>query len=114
MTTLRRRRSNAAYAAAPPQVYLLAFFVCSALLVSAGRTAAQDGGATPGPANAVPCDAFRKNPDGSWTATRAVSVKVGSGTVSVGANTNFAPRAIRLNGVDFANFLDDRCGKQAL
>lgn len=114
MTIMRRRRSDAAFAVAPPEVCWLAFFVCSALLVSANKTAAQGGGAPQRPANAVPCDAFRKNPDGSWTATRAVSVNVGSGTVSVGANTTFAPHAIRLNDVDFANFLDGRCGKQDL
>ena len=57
----------------------------------------------------VPCAAFKKNPDGSWTATRNVALTFGSVHVSAGANTTYLLNAI-LNGIDFATYLDTHCG----
>jgi hypothetical protein len=67
-------------------------------------------GSTPSaaPSNEVPCDAFSKNPDGSWTARRPVTVKIGSSSVTVNAST-YGRNAINVNGVDFAGFLDASC-----
>lgn len=56
------------------------------------------------------CHAFRKEPDGTWIAIRPVTVKIDSWKISAAANTVYRRDAIRLNGVDFAEFLDDRCG----
>jgi hypothetical protein len=69
-------------------------------------------GSTPSaaPSNEVPCDAFSKNPDGSWTARRPVTVKIGSSSVTVNAST-YGRNAINVNGVDFAGFLDASCSE---
>lgn len=69
--------------------------------------AAQAGGATL--ASAVTCDAFKKNPNGSWTATRDVMVAIGSWHVNAGANTTYALNVITINGLDFAAYLDAHC-----
>ncbi len=104
ISVVRRRRCPVAFLLAATAAFLFAAFV---LLAPATKVAAQGGGAAP--SNQVPCDAFRKNPDGSWTAIRAVTVKIGSSRVSAGANTVYGSHAINVNGVDFTAFLDDHC-----
>jgi hypothetical protein len=112
MTMTQPSHSAVARVITAPEVYLFVLSVCCAWLVPVNKAAAQGGGAMQQPANPpLPCDAFRKNPDGSWTATRAVTVKASAWTISVGPDTTYAPKAINLNGVDFAKFLDDHCGK---
>jgi hypothetical protein len=69
--------------------------------------AAQTGGAKP--TSPVYCDAFRKNQNGSWTATRNVMITVGSWHVNAGADTTYALNAINMNGLDFAAYLDSHC-----
>ena len=72
--------------------------------------AAQGSAPSAAPSNEVPCDAFRKNPDGSWTARHPVTVKIGPSSVTVNAST-YGRNAINVNGVDFAGFLDARCSE---
>jgi hypothetical protein len=79
------------------------------LLAPVSKAAAQVSSGTREAEGTVPCESFRKNRDGSWTATHAVTVRVGSWSVTAGANTLYAPNAININGVDFAKFLDTRC-----
>ena len=64
-----------------------------------------------GPTSSSPvaCSAFKKNPNGSWTATRDVTVTIGSLHVNAGANTTYALNAIYINGFDFAAYLDAHC-----
>jgi len=57
----------------------------------------------------VPCDAFKKNPNGSWTATRDATLTIGALHVNAGANTTYPLNAISLNGTDFAPYLDTHC-----
>jgi hypothetical protein len=57
----------------------------------------------------APCDAFKKNPNGSWTATRNATLTIGALHVNAGANTTYPPNAINLNGIDFATYLDTHC-----
>ena len=112
MTITHPGHSTASRAITVSKMYLVALFVCFVWLASINKAAAQGRDTKQQPANtALSCDAFKKNPDGSWTATRAVTVKSGLWTVSVGADTTYAPKAINLNGVDFAEFLDTHCGK---
>jgi hypothetical protein len=65
----------------------------------------------PGPLSATfPCDAFVKNPDGSWTPTRDVNIALPNGrdVVTVGSAVSFHPgKAIR--GFDVAAFLEQQC-----
>ena len=77
----------------------------------AREAAAQQKDGTGAPAaDAVPCDAFKKSPDGSWTALREVTITIGRSRVIAAANTNYQPHAINLNGVDFSQYIDDHCG----
>ena len=57
----------------------------------------------------VPCAAFKKNPNGSWTATRNALLTVGSLHVTADANTTYLPNTINFNGIDFASYLDTHC-----
>jgi hypothetical protein len=62
------------------------------------------------PRGSVRCEDFKRNPDGSWTtATRTVLV-IGTATVGLGPST-IRRRAIRIGGMDVAEFLDQNCGK---
>jgi hypothetical protein len=81
------------------------------LIVGPSAHVAAQGQAPPTHSAAVPCDAFRKNPDGSWTATRPVTVMIGSSSVTVNAST-YRRNAIVVNGVDFVAFLDARCAPE--
>ena len=108
LPTLPRLRGRVGRGRVVAAVFVIAAIGWS-LPAPAIDAAAQDGPARAAPANAVPCDAFKKNPDGSWTALRAVTVKMNSSRVGVGANTAFGRHAIEANGVDFAAFLDSHC-----
>ena len=61
------------------------------------------------PSNDVECDAFRKSPDGTWTAVRAATVVIGRSRVSVAAGNAFGRRAVNVNNTDLAEFLDQAC-----
>jgi hypothetical protein len=82
------------------------------LALSPVGSAAQVQATGSAPAIPVPCDAFTRDADGAWTATRAAVVAIGSARVSVAANTTYRRHAINVNGVDFSDYLDAHCDWQ--
>ena len=54
------------------------------------------------------CDAFQKNPDGSWTSIKAVLLKMGNRTISIGQGITFK-RGEPFLAVDVAEWLDEHC-----
>jgi hypothetical protein len=68
----------------------------------------------PAPLSAsFPCDAFVKNPDGSWTPTRDVNIVMPNGreVVTVGSAVSFHPGK-ELRGLDVAALLEQQCPKR--
>jgi hypothetical protein len=61
----------------------------------------------------LPCDAFQKNPDGSWTAMRAVSINAGGRNLPLREGSRFKPGAAFL-GTDIADELDKACPAEAI
>ncbi len=56
----------------------------------------------------IPCEAFRKNPDGSWTCIKPVTISGPNGTVKLGAGMTFSP-GVAFMGVDLAKLLEEHC-----
>lgn len=56
----------------------------------------------------VPCEAFHKNPDGSWTARRAVEIRAPSGTIRFHEGETLSPYRT-FNGVLVARVLQQQC-----
>ncbi len=114
-TAANERRDKYRQNNSPPAVQSIRLSACQLLyvlfffLALVNPTLAQGDGATPAQGPTVPCDAFRKISDGSWTALRDVNVTLGSAQVSAAATTTYRHRAINVNGVDFADFLDGHC-----
>src|SRR5580704_2248944 len=79
-------------------VLILTYLLSLDWAVASQRKAVQPGGL-------VPCAAFKKNPDGSWTATRNAALTIGPMHVRAGANTTYPLNAIGLDGIDFATHL---------
>src|SRR6516165_5136118 len=52
----------------------------------------------------IPCDAFMRNPNGTWLATRQVTVN----GVTMGAGA-LLRRGVSFNGYDLAVLLEERC-----
>jgi hypothetical protein len=83
------------------------------LPLMAFQAAAETAPPAQGPAplsKTFPCDAFVKNPDGSWTPTRDVNIALPSDrdVVTVGPAVSFLPgKAIR--GLDLAALLEQQC-----
>ncbi len=67
---------------------------------------------TPALAQNLPWDAFQKNPDGSWSATRAVSIFAGGRNLPIREGARFKPGAAFL-GTDIAEQLDQTCPAEA-
>lgn len=68
----------------------------------------------PGPVSATfPCDAFVKNPDGSWTPTRDVNIAMPNGgdVLTVGPAASFRPGAA-VRGFDLAALLEQQCARR--
>jgi len=56
-----------------------------------------------------PCSAFRKNPDGSWTCIKPVTIsKPSGGEIKISPNITFN-RGVAFMGVDLAKWLDENC-----
>jgi hypothetical protein len=56
------------------------------------------------------CNAFRRNPDGSWTCTAAVSFSIpGAGKISAVSGWTFKPGEL-YGGIDMAAWLTRNCG----
>jgi len=57
----------------------------------------------------IPCDAFKKQDDGSWRPTRDVNVELPDGRVlTVGPAATFAPGS-PVRGLDLGAVLDQEC-----
>lgn len=83
-----------------------ALLVASAALAESAPAPAEG----PGPlAKRIPCDAFKRNDDGSWTPTRDVNVELPDGTVlTVGSAVSFTPGA-SIQGLDLGAVLEREC-----
>ena len=97
-----RHRVGSVVTATGSAVLVLTYLLSLDWAVASQRKAVQPGGS-------VPCAAFKKNPDGSWTATRNAALTIGPMPVRAGANTTYPLNAISLNGIDFATYLDTHC-----
>jgi len=84
-----------------------------ALIVVSLQAAAETAPPTAGQRSAtpIPCDAFAKKPDGSWTPTRDVNIDnpAGRGVVTLGPAVTFQ-QGVPFLGFDFAAELDRQCG----
>jgi hypothetical protein len=58
---------------------------------------------------AVPCQAFRKNEDGSWTSLQVTSLGVPMGEVRIQPGTTFK-KGSKPWGVDIVEMLEQNCG----
>ena len=54
------------------------------------------------------CEAFQKNPDGSWTSIKATALKVGNRTLAISEGITFK-RGEPFMLVDVAEWLDEHC-----
>jgi hypothetical protein len=87
-------------------VVIVALFVASQAAAETAPAPAEG----PGPlAKRIPCDAFKKQADGSWVPTRDVNVLLPDGNVlTVGSAASFKPGdAVR--GFDLGAVLDQEC-----
>lgn len=88
-------------------------YVVIAILFAASQAVAETAPAAaegPGPlSKRIPCDAFKKQDDGSWSPTRDVNVELPDGNVlTVGPAARFTPgRSIR--GLDLGTVLEREC-----
>jgi hypothetical protein len=63
------------------------------------------------PPNTVPCEAFKKHPNGSWGAERPVTFDVGNVKgISVGPGVPITPRFMVFDGTDLYVLLERKCG----
>lgn len=67
----------------------------------------------PGPlAKRIPCDAFKRQPDGAWVPTRDVNLELPDGNVlTVGSAVSFKP-GDPVRGFDLGAVLDRECGSR--
>ena len=56
----------------------------------------------------MPCDAFVKNPDGSWSATRNAAIQGTGASLTIRAGSVLRPGA-SIRGLDLATILDREC-----
>jgi hypothetical protein len=91
-------------------VILRAAVIGGVLFIGAGagqQTYAQAGSSLPDPA--VPCEAFQRFGNGSWTAIRPVTLDFGGIPMSFGPGDTF-PVGTTTNGVAVPVILDRQCG----
>jgi hypothetical protein len=88
------------------------YFVTIALLASSQAVAemAAPPAEGPGPlSKQFPCEAFVKNPDGSWTPLRDVNIRLPDGYVmTVGPAATFIPGKVAL-GPDVGSVIEREC-----
>jgi len=56
----------------------------------------------------VPCDAFRKNPDGSWACIKPVTIRGPAGEIKISPGLTFR-KGVYFMGIDLATLLDQQC-----
>jgi hypothetical protein len=59
-------------------------------------------------AQSIDCSAFRRNADGTWSATRNAPLRGSDGTFEVEAGLSFH-RGVAFKGVDLVTVLDEQC-----
>jgi len=57
----------------------------------------------------VPCDAFQKNPNGTWSPTRQVTITLtNGGSISIGPGVSFGS-GVQFAGIDLYSLLQQNC-----
>ena len=56
----------------------------------------------------IPCDAFKKNPDGSWTTVKAVTITGSTGQIQIAPGQTFKKKVLFM-GVDLVALLEANC-----
>ena len=56
----------------------------------------------------IPCEAFKKNPNGSWTCIKPVTIKGPKGEIGIGVGMTFT-RGVSFMGINLAELLDKDC-----
>jgi hypothetical protein len=86
----------------------------SALLVVTLSTGIAQAQLAPLPENTIPCEAFKRSPDGVWRVDEAVTFDVGS-TKAMTLQPTSIPRGaiVVADGQDLAEILDRKCGGRA-
>jgi HdeA/HdeB family protein len=69
--------------------------------------------ATPAVADGLACDAFQKNPDGSWVAMRGTTVPGAGRVYSIREGSVFRPGSVFL-GINLAEQLDAACPAESI
>jgi hypothetical protein len=92
--------------------YLAIIVLSLASFQSAAETAPPAEGPAP-LSKTFPCDAFVKNPDGSWTPTRDVNIVMPNGgdVLTVGSAASFHPGK-EIRGLDVAALLERQCPRR--
>jgi hypothetical protein len=86
-------------------IAMVAVVVAMGLAVATGSTQAQEG--------EIDCDAFTKNPDGSWVAVRGVDVPGPGRSIRIRTGSVLRPGAVIL-GTDVAEMLEQKCRSVAV
>lgn len=56
----------------------------------------------------LPCDAFKKNPDGSWSTIKPITIKSDMGEVKLSAGQTFRQGVLFMN-LDLVALLNQHC-----
>ena len=93
---------------------IAAFTLCVLMAVIVCIDVAQAQPTTPLPENTIPCEAFKRSPDGVWHVEQAVTFDVGS-TKAMTLRPTSIPRGaiVVADGQDLAEILDRKCGGRA-
>ncbi len=83
--------------------YILAIFFIGLLCIQSGCKSKEK--------KAMPayCDAFKKNPNGSWTSIGSTTIEGNNGgPIIINPGVTFS-KGVATNGVDLATLLDENC-----
>ena len=94
---------------------IVAFTLCALLTVIVCMDVAHaQSQPTPLPENTIPCEAFKRSPDGVWRVEETVTFDVGSTKAMTLPPTSIPRGAIVVaDGQDLAEILDRKCGGRA-
>jgi hypothetical protein len=84
--------------------------VFGAALMLAGSASAKAEQLRFAQAQTVPCDAFQRNPNGTWSPTRQITITLpnNSGQISLGPGVSFGS-GVRFGGIDLYSLLEQNC-----
>jgi hypothetical protein len=60
------------------------------------------------PQSSVPCDAFHKNENGTWSPTRQVTITSPNGSISIGPGVSFGS-GVQFAGINLYVLLEQNC-----